>query len=363
MPTLTYLLLSSTYGMHLYTADLARAVLDAGGAAHLVTVEGYPAHLYDPRVQAHPIWPAGMGTMSLRPALRSAVGRVVEAVRAIGPDVAHITGPQLLTPPVAHRLRARLGIPVVHTLHDLDPHPGAVYGRLLHVWNRAVIASADRVLVHARRYLGRLPADRGAYLPLLHLFLGHADLERLDSRPLAPIAAPRALFFGRVTRYKGVDALLRAWDVSAEPGWGLVIAGRGDAHAEPPSPLPAGVVRRNALIGDNEAMALFEGCAVLVLPYTGATQSALIPAAYRLGRPVIVTDSGALPEYVVEGETGWIVPPNDPAALARALRSALGDLDLCKRLGMAGRAWYDLQRAGERAGLLALYGEVAGSGR
>jgi len=355
---LTYLLLSRTYAMHLYTADLARAVLDAGGAAHLVTVAGYPAHLYDPRVQVHTVWPAGMGTMSPRPLLRGAIGRVVEAVRVLGPDVVHITGPQLLTPLVASRLGG-LGVPIVHTLHDLDPHPGAVYGRLLHLWNRAVMSSADRVLVHARRYLERLPQDKGAYLPLLHLFLGHADLESLDRRSLAPITAPRALFFGRVAAYKGVDVLLRAWEMVAEPGWELVIAGLGDSAAEPDALLPAGLVRRNALIGDDEAVALFEGCVALVLPYTGATQSALVPAAYRFGRPVIVTDSGALPEYVVQGETGWIVPPNDPAALADALLQALGDLERCQRMGMAGRAWYDVQRANERAGLLALYQEMA----
>lgn len=357
--TLTYLLLSPTYAMHLYTADLAQAVLDAGGAVHLITVPGYPAHLYDPRVQAHPVWPAGAGTMSPRPLLRRAVTSAVRAVRATAPDVAHITGPQLLTPWVARSLRAS-GLPVVHTLHDLDPHPGATYGPLLHLWNRAVVASADRVLIHAHRYERRLASQKAAYLPLLHLFLGHAALQRLNIRPLAPISAPRALFFGRVARYKGVDVLLRAWERATKPGWELIIAGQGEPAAEPPGPLPPGVTRRNALIGDEEALALFDECAVLVLPYTGATQSALIPAAYRLGRPVIATDSGALPEYVVDGETGWIVPPNDPAALADALQEALGDLERCKRLGRDGRAWYDIQRANERAGLLALYEEMAG---
>lgn len=352
--SLTYLLLSRTYGMHLYTADLARAVLDAGGAVHLVTVADYPAHAYDPRVQVHAIWPAGVGTMSPQPLLDGAVRRVIAAVRDISPDVVHITGPQLLTPLVARRIRA-LGIPVIHTLHDLDPHPGAVYGRLLHLWNRAVMASVDRILIHARRYLGHVPGNKAAYLPLLHLFLGHAALERLDNRPLTSIATPRALFFGRVARYKGVDVLLRAWEMAAEPGWELVIAGQGEPAAEPPGPLPPGVIRRNALIGDVEAIALFESCAVLVLPYTGATQSALIPAAYRFGRPVIITDSGALPEYVVQNETGWVVPPNDVPALADALCQALSDLGRCKRLGVAGRAWYDEQRADERAGLLALY--------
>jgi hypothetical protein len=57
MTTVLYLLLSRTYAMHLYTADLAQGVLDAGTLVHLVTVDRYPSSLYDPRVQVHPVWP------------------------------------------------------------------------------------------------------------------------------------------------------------------------------------------------------------------------------------------------------------------------------------------------------------------
>jgi glycosyltransferase involved in cell wall biosynthesis len=50
----------------------------------------------------------------------------------------------------------------------------------------------------------------------------------------------------------------------------------------------------------------------LVLPYRDATQSALVAHAYFFRKPAIVTRTGALPEYVVEGETGWVVPRADP---------------------------------------------------
>ena len=77
-------------------------------------------------------------------------------------------------------------------------------------------------------------------------------------------------------------------------------------------PLPPGVELRDRRIADDEAEALFRSAAVLVLPYRDATQSALVAAAYAFGVPVIVTDVGALPEYVVRcdrpGETGWVVP-------------------------------------------------------
>ena len=119
------------------------------------------------------------------------------------------------------------------------------------------------------------------------------------------------------------------------------------------------VDRRDRLVLDDEAIDLFRQCSVLVLPYIGATQSALIAAAYSFGRPVIVTDSGALAEYVVPGETGWVVPEGDAIALAGALREALADPEGCQRMGAAGREWYDGQRRNERAGLLTMYSRVA----
>ena len=94
--------------------------------------------------------------------------------------------------------------------------------------------------------------------------------------------------------------------------------------------------RRDRRVLDDEAIDLFRRCSVLVLPYIGATQSALIAAAYSFGMPVIVSDSGALAEYVVPGETGWVVPEGDSAALAAALREALSDPERTRADGRRG---------------------------
>jgi glycosyltransferase involved in cell wall biosynthesis len=61
------------------------------------------------------------------------------------------------------------------------------------------------------------------------------------------------------------------------------------------------------------------------------------------GRPVVATDVGGLRDLVVDGETGLVVPPRDPAALRAALEQLLADPKLRQRLGAAGR-----QRARER---------------
>jgi glycosyltransferase involved in cell wall biosynthesis len=80
-----------------------------------------------------------------------------------------------------------------------------------------------------------------------------------------------------------------------------------------------------------------------------------VASAYYFCKPVVVTQVGALPEYVVEGETGWVIPPSDPLALADVLHEALGDPDRLARMGSAGRAWYERERQSEGETLRAMY--------
>ena len=57
----------------------------------------------------------------------------------------------------------------------------------------------------------------------------------------------------------------------------------------------------------------------MVLPYEEATQSGIAQIAFGFDRPVIATEVGGLPEVVSEAQTGYIVPPSDPEALAGAI--------------------------------------------
>ena len=175
---------------------------------------------------------------------------------------------------------------------------------------------------------------------------------------------PFALFFARIEAYKGVDVLVEAMRLVSQfpdqPQPRVVIAGRGNSAPLVSGVLPANVEIRNRLIEDREAIDLFRRCSVVVLPYLDATQSALIAAAYFFGKPVIVTRVGALPEYVIEGETGWVITPHDPVELAGRLREALSDRDRLARMGDACRKWYQAQRRAERNALRLIY-EFAGN--
>jgi starch synthase len=365
-----YVLLSPTFGMHQYTADLANRMVGFGYDVHLVTTARYPSHRYLPGVTVHtPVdtRSSGFSSDALQP---GAIRRTVQVIEDIRPDVVHVTGPHPWNIPLLHKMR-RAGTPVVHTLHDLDPHEGLLYGLLLYAWNRAVLRLADHILIHGVRYREQLfgmgiPAERLTCTPLLFLFLGHIWLGEVEHLAQAVSYEPSVLFFGRLERYKGVDHLLTAWAMMNGcdgRDTHLVLAGPGDLERLWLGPLPPGVEVHNHLIEDDQALELFRRCGLVVLPYIGATQSANIASAYFFRKPVVVTRSGALPEYVEDGQTGYLVEPGDPVALADCLTRALSDPARLERIGQAGRIWYDEQRSLEEETLLTMYERVVGTAK
>ena len=76
------------------------------------------------------------------------------------------------------------------------------------------------------------------------------------------------------------------------------------------------IVWKDHYIPNEEVPALFRSADLVVLPYREATQSGVVPVAYQFEVPVVATDVGGLAEVVRPGETGYLVPPEDPEALA-----------------------------------------------
>src|SRR5262249_20581747 len=78
---------------------------------------------------------------------------------------------------------------------------------------------------------------------------------------------------------------------------------------------------------------------VIAVPYTRAYQSGVVLTAYAFERAVVASTVGGLVEQVADGETGWLVPPADPAALARALGAARGDRHRADAMGVRAHGW------------------------
>jgi glycosyltransferase involved in cell wall biosynthesis len=361
-----YVLLSPTFGMHQYTADLANRMVKAGHEVHLVTTTHAPRDRYGPGVKIHtPVESTSTG-FSREVVRVQPFRRALQTICQVNPDVMHFTGPHLWNVFLIQALKAQ-NTPICHTIHDLHPHAGAFYGRLLYLWNQSVRNNTDQLLVHGERYRDEMLAQgiaptRVTCAPLMHLFLSAAQEQKLLRSPPNVHYEPWALFFARFEVYKGLPVLIEATRRIAptmESSPSVILAGRGKLEKLGLGPVPPNVEVRNRLIDDEEAINLFSRCGLVVLPYIEASQSALIAAAYFLRKPVIVTHTGALPEYVVPGKTGWVIPPNDPQALADTLEKALADPDRLAQMGCAGREWYDGQRQVEEETLQHMYTELA----
>lgn len=368
-----YVLLSPTWGMHQYTADLANRQSDEGCEVQCVTTRSALRDRYSPHVTLHtPVANRSSGFSAEGVLGVTHSSRLVRMICDLQPDVVHFTGPYLWNPLLLNMLR-KAGIPTVHTLHDLHPHAGTTYGRLLYAWNGWVRHAAGHLLVHARCYREALLAQgmgigQVTCTPLTHLFVGYATgraLMRADGGgpsaargSLDVVYEPWALFIGRLEEYKGLHVLVDAARLLDQGVKRLIVAGPGTAAPMRQAPLPGNLELRNRLIGDDEAIDLFRRCGVVVLPYVEASQSALVAAAHFFHKPVIVTRAGALPEYVSDGETGWIVPANEVDALAQALEDALSDPERLARMGGAGRTSYERWRQDEGVALRQMYANV-----
>jgi glycosyltransferase involved in cell wall biosynthesis len=161
---------------------------------------------------------------------------------------------------------------------------------------------------------------------------------------------PEVLYAGRLSAEKGVLDL-----AEAARGLNLVVAGDG--------PLRSRVPGARGFVPHGELQRLYARAAVVACPSRREGFGVTCLEAMAHGRPVVATAVGGLRDLVVDGETGIVVPPRDPQALRSALERLLGDRDLRRRLGEAGRerarrnfAWEAVTDA-----TLAAYAEAKGT--
>lgn len=142
------------------------------------------------------------------------------------------------------------------------------------------------------------------------------------------------LFVGDLTRDKGINILLQAYAGLADVP-PLVLLGRSTSAM--PTELPENVIALGPW--PHEAvMRAWQRSSVGLLPsLTPETFGIVVIEAMANGRPVIASRIGGLPDVVVEGETGFLVPPGDATALRDRLARLLADPQLCERMGQAAK--------------------------
>jgi glycosyltransferase involved in cell wall biosynthesis len=156
----------------------------------------------------------------------------------------------------------------------------------------------------------------------------------------------RLAFLGYVTPEKGVDDLLTSLSCTAlkRRPWRLTIAGAGEIARYRNRAAELGIAERIAFTGwiDEAAVSrLLQQSDVLVLPSHFECLPMSIIEAMAHGLPVIATRVGAVPDAVIDGETGLLVPVASPDDLALALQRLVDSPDERRRLGSRARQRFE----------------------
>ena len=186
-------------------------------------------------------------------------------------------------------------------------------------------------------------SGRGIPRALIRVIYCGIDSAWYTPDPAARAPAPLFVYLGRLKKYKRVDLILRAFARAGIPGATLEIAGAGDHR---------GALERLAHSLDLGDRAKFLGrisepakltllrrawALVFTSPKEGWGITNLEAAA--CGTPVVASDSPGIRESVRNGETGYLVPHGDVAALAEAMRRLAAEPALVEALGRQGRAF------------------------
>jgi D-inositol-3-phosphate glycosyltransferase len=231
---------------------------------------------------------------------------------------------------VMARLLRRAGIRVLAIVDNALPHERHLGD---HALSRFFLRSCEAFLFLSRavaeevRGLGLQRPFRIIEHPRYTLFGDPVPTGEARRALGLPPDVPILLFFGYVRPYKGLGLLLEAVAAASRALPDLLLLVAGEFY-EDERPYREAVDRLG--LGDrvrfypeyipNEQVRLFFSAAdLVVLPYLEATQSGVGLIAMQLERPVLATAVGGLPEFVRDGETGLLVPPRDPKAMAEAI--------------------------------------------
>ncbi len=266
------------------------------------------------------------------------------------------------------------GIPLVITTHSLEPlrpwkREQLGGGYEVSAWvERTAIEMADAVIAVSRET--RADVERHFTVAPERLHVIHNGIDTDEYRPVGTSAAmerfgidptaPFVLFVGRITRQKGIVHLVRAIQ-HLDPGIGVVLCAGAPDTPEIAAEMEAGVAEAQAsrpnvvwipeMVDKPTVIELYSRAAVFCCPSVYEPFGIINLEAMACETAVVASAVGGIPEVVVDGETGLLVPfapapgggfaPADPDAFERGLAAAINALmaDPARRaaMGSAGR--------------------------
>lgn len=315
-------------GISSFAAHLAETLAQAG---HLVCyfnfIKQYPAFLFPSAGQESGSKPGLPSQRVLTPYKPCTWLKTVKALKDWQPDIIIVSWWLPFFAPAYEYVLKRVKGKKLILAHNILPHeawPGTKF------FLKRVFRQADKLIVLSQscqkdieQLLGADYAEKTllAFHPIYDSITMHKAREEL------PEGSANLLFFGLIKEYKGLDVLLKAMPrvIQALPNARLIIAGSVYGKAEPyyrlirELQIESHIETHFRYLKEQEVAEFFAQNEVCLLPYKSATQSGVIATAFSYNTPVIASDVGGLGEYIESGLTGFLVPPNDPEALADAI--------------------------------------------
>ena len=251
-------------------------------------------------------------------------------------------------------------IPLVVTLHSMEPlRPWKAdqlgSGYLLSSWiEKTTVEAADRVIAVSNKMrediLAYFAADPSRVV-VIHNGIDPDRFRRTEARDHLDrlrVREPYVLFVGRITDQKGIFHLIEAAK-RLPAGVQVVLCASAPDTPEIEQRLRRAVTGMSNVLWINEmvkhdvVVQLYSHAAVFCCPSVYEPFGIINLEAMACQTAVVASAVGGILEVVVEGETGLLVPPSNPEALAGALTRLLNDPDARRRMGQAGRRRVEAQ--------------------
>lgn len=219
---------------------------------------------------------------------------------------------------------------ILFICHNVVEHESNMMNRAC---TKLVLKKGDYFIVHSQgdlENLKKIKPDaniKQTFHPTYEVFRSSA-FTKGTARTRLGIEGNIILFFGFIRPYKGLKYLLEAMPiVTKKVNVKLLIVGEFWDKEEKYRKqinnlgLRTNVEIINRYVPNEEVGLYFAASDLVVLPYVSATGSGIVQAALGCNRPVVTTSVGCLPEVISHGQTGYLVPPRNPQAIANAVIS------------------------------------------
>lgn len=248
------------------------------------------------------------------------ITNVLNQIKLFNPQAIYIPMMSLLVERLIKKLR---NYTIITTIHDFYQHPGMInpirkllFDRIINNSNKIIVLTRSFIPLVEKKY--KFNKENIFHIP-------HPNFNYYNKENEIPDFSIKnnLLFFGRITKYKGLNILLEAmpkiWQMF--PNINLTIVGRGQLTKYEEEFIDKNKNRVKLInwwIKDSEVWDYFQKSDLTILPYIEASQSGVVSLSFSCGRNVVATDVGGLKEQITPAK-GIVVAPNDSNAISNAI--------------------------------------------